>query len=242
MDKTQEKILKSVKKCQGLYGLKKMTMEDVANQANLSRQTVYEKFGSKKKLVAAFFAGLSKRVWMLLPMNCVRKPWKMRFPWTQPLKGITLLYEGLAVQAPVQRESWARFLFEKEGQWWAPAKMALQTFLQERLWPDDAVTAENRADVVLRHLSSTLWQPAPPEAVARQLVPFLQVTHEETAFGGSNFEDPNGTKMPPNNLRQKVWRLAWPVILSNCSVPLLGMVDAAVMGHLDSPVYLGASH
>ena len=45
--------------------------------------------------------------------------------------------------------------------------------------------------------------------------------------------------MPPNNLRQKVWRLAWPVILSNCSVPLLGMVDAAVMGHLDSPVYLG---
>jgi multidrug resistance protein, MATE family len=33
--------------------------------------------------------------------------------------------------------------------------------------------------------------------------------------------------------------LAWPVILSNCSVPLLGMVDAAVMGHLDSPIYLG---
>ena len=33
--------------------------------------------------------------------------------------------------------------------------------------------------------------------------------------------------------------LAWPVILSNCSVPLLGMVDAAVMGHLDSSIYLG---
>ena len=45
--------------------------------------------------------------------------------------------------------------------------------------------------------------------------------------------------MSSNNLRQNVWRLAWPVILSNCSVPLLGMVDAAVMGHLDSPIYLG---
>ena len=60
MDKTKEKILKSVKRCQGLYGLKKMTMEDVANQANLSRQTVYEKFGSKKKLVAAFFSWLGQ--------------------------------------------------------------------------------------------------------------------------------------------------------------------------------------
>ena len=30
------------------------------------------------------------------------------------------------------------------------------------------------------------------------------------------------------------------MILSNVSVPLLGMVDTAVMGHLDSPVYLGA--
>ena len=30
------------------------------------------------------------------------------------------------------------------------------------------------------------------------------------------------------------------MILSNVSVPLLGMVDTGVMGHLDSPVYLGA--
>ena len=35
------------------------------------------------------------------------------------------------------------------------------------------------------------------------------------------------------------WRLAWPLILSNLSVPLLGVVDTAVMGHLDSPRYLG---
>ena len=36
-----------------------------------------------------------------------------------------------------------------------------------------------------------------------------------------------------------LWRLALPMILSNISVPLLGIVDTAVIGHLDSPVYLG---
>ena len=30
------------------------------------------------------------------------------------------------------------------------------------------------------------------------------------------------------------------MILSNISVPLLGMVDTGVTGHLDSPIYLGA--
>ena len=30
------------------------------------------------------------------------------------------------------------------------------------------------------------------------------------------------------------------MILSNVSVPLLGMVDTGVTGHLDSPAYLGA--
>ena len=30
------------------------------------------------------------------------------------------------------------------------------------------------------------------------------------------------------------------MILSNVSVPLLGMVDTGVTGHLDSPVYLAA--
>ena len=37
-----------------------------------------------------------------------------------------------------------------------------------------------------------------------------------------------------------IWRLAWPMILANVSIPLLGMVDTAVVGHLDSPDYLGA--
>ena len=37
-----------------------------------------------------------------------------------------------------------------------------------------------------------------------------------------------------------VWRIAAPMILSNISVPLLGMVDTGVVGHLGSPVFLGA--
>ncbi|WP_334078358.1 MATE family efflux transporter [Microbulbifer sp. M83] len=37
---------------------------------------------------------------------------------------------------------------------------------------------------------------------------------------------------------QRVWKLAWPMILSNISVPLLGAVDTAILGHLPSPTYL----
>ncbi|WP_312241036.1 MATE family efflux transporter DinF [Pantoea sp.] len=38
---------------------------------------------------------------------------------------------------------------------------------------------------------------------------------------------------------KNLWRLALPMILSNITVPLLGLVDTAVIGHLDSAVYLG---
>ncbi|WP_406812893.1 MATE family efflux transporter [Marinobacter daqiaonensis] len=37
-----------------------------------------------------------------------------------------------------------------------------------------------------------------------------------------------------------LWRLAWPLMLTNLTVPLLGLVDTAVLGHLDDPQYLGA--
>lgn len=36
-----------------------------------------------------------------------------------------------------------------------------------------------------------------------------------------------------------LWLLALPMIFSNITVPLLGLVDTAVIGHLDSPNYLG---
>jgi len=38
----------------------------------------------------------------------------------------------------------------------------------------------------------------------------------------------------------RVWRLAGPLIVSNVSVAVLGMVDTAVVGHLSDPAYLGA--
>lgn len=40
--------------------------------------------------------------------------------------------------------------------------------------------------------------------------------------------------------RRECWRLAWPLILANLSVPLLGLVDTAVMGHLPEPHFLAA--
>ncbi|EMH4164379.1 MATE family efflux transporter DinF [Pluralibacter gergoviae] len=42
-----------------------------------------------------------------------------------------------------------------------------------------------------------------------------------------------------NDADKALWRLALPMILSNITVPLLGLVDTAVIGHLDSAVYLG---
>jgi len=39
---------------------------------------------------------------------------------------------------------------------------------------------------------------------------------------------------------RRVWRIAGPIVLANMSVPLLGAVDTAVVGHLPNPVYIGA--
>lgn len=38
---------------------------------------------------------------------------------------------------------------------------------------------------------------------------------------------------------RRVWLIAGPIIISNISVPMLGAVDTAVMGHLPDPKYLG---
>jgi MATE family multidrug resistance protein len=47
----------------------------------------------------------------------------------------------------------------------------------------------------------------------------------------------NQAQLPRN---RDVWRIAAPMMLSNISVPLLGMVDTGVTGHLESAVYLAA--
>lgn len=42
------------------------------------------------------------------------------------------------------------------------------------------------------------------------------------------------------NWNRKTWQLAGPIIISNISVPMLGAVDTAVVGHLPGAHYLGA--
>ena len=46
--------------------------------------------------------------------------------------------------------------------------------------------------------------------------------------------------MAAETLNRRVWRLAGPIMVSNISVPLLGAVDTAVVGHLPGPQHLGA--
>ena len=45
---------------------------------------------------------------------------------------------------------------------------------------------------------------------------------------------------PDKSSQAQVWRIAGPMILSNLTVPLLGIVDTAVVGHLDEPYHMGA--
>lgn len=45
---------------------------------------------------------------------------------------------------------------------------------------------------------------------------------------------------PEQGWHRRVWALAFPIILANLSVPLVGMVDTAVVGHLPDPRYIGA--
>ena len=45
---------------------------------------------------------------------------------------------------------------------------------------------------------------------------------------------------PSRTDHRQVWHLAAPIIIANLSVPLLGAVDTAVIGHLDHSYYLGA--
>ena len=52
----------------------------------------------------------------------------------------------------------------------------------------------------------------------------------------------SATTLPTNRAEwhRRVWKLTWPMVVSNLSIPLLGAVDTAVVGHLDEPIHLGA--
>ncbi|MDI5983959.1 MATE family efflux transporter [Halomonas sp. M4R5S39] len=48
------------------------------------------------------------------------------------------------------------------------------------------------------------------------------------------------SRVAPDASPRRLWALAWPIILSNITVPLLGLVDTAVVGHLPDSRYLAA--
>ena len=51
--------------------------------------------------------------------------------------------------------------------------------------------------------------------------------------------DEMSTPQTTRDWHRRVWSLAWPVILSNLSIPLAGVVDTAVVGRLPDPVFIG---
>ncbi len=63
-------------------------------------------------------------------------------------------------------------------------------------------------------------------------------------MAGAGLTDPDGATRPPSwgsaAWHRRVWALSVPIIVANVTVPLLGIVDTAVVGHLDSPEPLGA--
>lgn len=56
-----------------------------------------------------------------------------------------------------------------------------------------------------------------------------------TANSGHSFTD-----SVRNGPYRRIWNLSWPTILSNLTVPMLGAVDTAMMGHLPDAAYVGA--
>ena len=43
----------------------------------------------------------------------------------------------------------------------------------------------------------------------------------------------------PDTSYSHIWALSWPVMVSTMTVPLVGAVDVAMMGHLPDPAYVG---
>mgnify|MGYP006954335824 CR=1 FL=1 len=46
--------------------------------------------------------------------------------------------------------------------------------------------------------------------------------------------------MKSNPMNRRILRLAIPSIIPNITVPLLGLVDVSIVGHLGSAAYIGA--
>ena len=45
--------------------------------------------------------------------------------------------------------------------------------------------------------------------------------------------------MTEDNIHKRILKLTLPAIISNISVPLLGLVDSTIVGHMGSSVFIG---
>lgn len=52
--------------------------------------------------------------------------------------------------------------------------------------------------------------------------------------------EPTATPSTSAGAHRQLWSLAWPMIIANLSIPLLGIVDTAILGHLPDPRHLSA--
>lgn len=73
----------------------------------------------------------------------------------------------------------------------------------------------------------------------------LQFDEQSTkiAIFGQSFMHTSHLIATINNvtMNRRILDLAIPNIISNITVPLLGMVDMALMGHLENKAYIGAT-
>ena len=40
--------------------------------------------------------------------------------------------------------------------------------------------------------------------------------------------------------RKKIWSLSWPLIIANFTIPLVGLTDTIIMGHMPDSLYIAA--
>ena len=40
--------------------------------------------------------------------------------------------------------------------------------------------------------------------------------------------------------RKKIWSLSWPVIIANFTIPLVGLTDTVIMGHMPNSLYIAS--
>ena len=48
------------------------------------------------------------------------------------------------------------------------------------------------------------------------------------------------TDIKKSSVNRRILQIAIPSIISNITVPLLGLIDVTIVGHLGSPAYIGA--